>query len=75
MLGVSLGSIVDTPRNSVQIVLGLTNQTANAVRKTSPTSLIPGVNVVGMANFIIRQQLRPSSVSAFGLFDVRTSID
>jgi len=45
------------------------------MRRTSPTSLIPGSNLVGMANLIILEQLRKPKLSAFGLFDVSTVVE
>ncbi len=41
------------------------------VKNTVPTTLIPGINVVGIADtFRIRQTYVKPSVSAFGIFDV-----
>jgi len=52
-------------------MLGLTNDTESVILRTLPTTLVPGMNVVGMANLLIRQQYDAKGVFAtFGLFDV-----
>ncbi len=57
--------------NSVQVMLGLTRDTNKVVKNTIPTTLIPGVNLVGIADvFRIRQTYVKPEVSGFGLFDV-----
>ena len=64
-------SIRNVPRHSVQVVLGLTNDTDNVILRTSPTTLVPGMNIFGMANLLIRQQFDAKALFArFGLFDV-----
>ncbi len=65
-------SIRNVPSNSVQVVLGLTNNTDNVVLRTLPTTLVPGMNIVGMANLLIRQQFDANKgmFATFGLFDV-----
>jgi hypothetical protein len=63
-------SIRYVPRNSVQVLLGLTNDTNNVIVRTSPTTLVPGMNIVGMANLLIRQQFAKAMFATFGLFDV-----
>jgi len=58
------------PRNSVQVRVGLTNDTSKTVLRTSPTTLIPGVNLVGIVNVVVRQ-VTTSSVLSFIGFKVR----
>ena len=72
MLNISFDSWTDTARNSVQVMVALTNHTTNALEKTEPATLIPGVNVVGFLNMVIRRQFVRPVWSAFGLFDVRS---
>jgi len=60
----------DTPRNSVQIRVGLTNDTSKVILRTSPTTLIPGVNLVGIVNVVVRQVTIRSVLSFIG-FEVR----
>ena len=64
-------SIRNIPSNSVQVLLGLTNDTNNVVLRTLSTTLVPGMNIVGMANLLVRQQFDAKAMYAtFGLFDV-----
>jgi len=70
-LNISATTIVDTPKNSVQLMVGLTNDTKKVFQTTIPTSLIPGVNLFGMVTFKIRQVISSSVLAAVGLFDVR----
>ncbi len=51
-------------------MLGYINDTRGIYERTPPTVLIPGVNLVGITNFYIRQTLKKPTVSAFGLLDV-----
>ncbi len=51
-------------------MLGFTNNTNDVVNRTMPTTLLPGVNMVGAANLFIFQRFRSAHVSLFGLFDV-----
>jgi hypothetical protein len=51
-------------------MLGLTNNTRDVVNRTMPTTLIPGVNIVGAANVFVFQRFRNAHISVFGLFDV-----
>ncbi len=51
-------------------MLGLTNNTHDVVNRTMPTTLMPGVNIVGAANVFIFQRFRNAHVSVVGLFDV-----
>jgi len=72
MLNVSSTSILDGAINSVQIMLGLTNTTADVLQTTSPTMLLPGMNVVGITKFSIRQKFGKAAVAALGV-EVSTS--
>ena len=74
MLNIKLNSTINRGKNSVQVMLGLTNDTIEVFDRTPPTTLIPGVNVVGIAGLLIRQTFRRPKYSAFGLFDVSTSL-
>ncbi len=61
----------NVPSHSVQILLGLTNDTESVILRTLPTTLVPGMNIVGMANLLIRQQFDAKGrFSTFGIFDV-----
>ena len=51
-------------------MLGLTNNTIDVVNRTMPTTLLPGVNVVGAADLFIFRRFRNAYVSVVGLFDV-----
>jgi hypothetical protein len=71
VLNISADSMANRGTNSVQVMLGLTRDTNKVVRNTIPTTLIPGVNLVGIADvFRIRQTYVKPEVSAFGLFQV-----
>jgi len=70
-LNISADSMANRGTNSVQVMLGLTGDIDKVVRNTTPTTLIPGVNLVGIADvFRIRQTYVKPEVSAFGLFNV-----
>jgi hypothetical protein len=61
----------NVPSHSVQVMLGLTNDTESVILRTLPTTLVPGMNVIGMANLLIRQQFDAKGIFAtFGLCDV-----
>ncbi len=51
-------------------MLGLTNETTDVLDSTPPTTLIPGMNVVGTAYLYVRETFVQPKFSAFGLFDV-----
>jgi hypothetical protein len=67
MLNISSASILDGAVNSVQVMLGLTNNTANVLQTTSPTMLLPGMNVLGMSRLTIRQKFGKATVAALGV--------
>ena len=71
-LNISSDSVLDTPKKSAQLMIGLTNDTDMVMRVTCPTILIPGVNLFGTVDFFIWQTVTSSVLAAFGLFDVRT---
>ena len=57
--------------DSVQIMIGLTNDTRTMVERTVGTSILPGVNLVGVITWELHQLLKSPRLSAFGsLFDV-----
>ena len=51
-------------------MLGLTNKTIDVLDRTPPTTLIPGMNVIGTAYLYVRETFIQPKFSAFGLFDV-----
>jgi len=53
--------MINRGKNSVQVILGLFNDTAMVVKNSVPTTSIPGIR--------IQTYMKPS-VSAFNLFDV-----
>jgi len=69
-LNISSQSDQNIRGHSVQIMLGLTNNTIDVVNRTMPTTLLPGVNIVGAANLFIFQRFHNAHVSVLGLFDV-----
>jgi len=71
MLNITADLAARTRWNSVQIFLGRTRDPFEVVRRTPPTSLIPGVNLIGFGQRQYRQQFSDPTMSAFGLFDVR----
>jgi len=73
MLNISFNSIFDVAINSVQIMVGLTNATDDVLQATSPTTLLPGMNVVGVSTLSIRQKFGKPAVAAIGIVDVSTS--
>lgn len=57
-----LGEIAAGPENFMQVILGLMGDDDDdrdklMIQNTIPTSLIPGVNLVGMAEAVVRRQL------------------
>ncbi|KAF9525733.1 hypothetical protein CPB83DRAFT_517246 [Crepidotus variabilis] len=70
LLNISSDSLEDIPLNSVQIMLGLTANAKDIVRTTVPTTLIPGVNLIGIANLAVRQKFSTPGLSALGVLDV-----
>jgi len=73
MLNISSNSTLDGAINSVQIMLGLTNTINYVFYATSQTTLLPGMNVVGMSKLSIRQKFGRPTLAALGIMDVSTS--
>lgn len=48
----------------------MTAKTEDVIRRTQPTVLIPGSNLIGLASVAVMQQFTAPGLSAFGLFDV-----
>lgn len=70
MLNISSNAIVDLTRRSVHVMAGLTNNSRNVIDKTVPTTIIPGVNLIGAVNTIIYRRFKKTTMSTFGLLDV-----
>jgi hypothetical protein len=73
-LGLSIDSISDIPKNSVQIMVAMTNNTEDVVLMTKPTNLLPGVNLIGMTSLEIHQTFKNPALSLFGLFKVSVGL-
>jgi hypothetical protein len=71
MLRVPPDTGINIPRNSVQVYVGLTNNTDDVIATTAPSTLPPGVNLIGIVNLMVRQRLRSPRFSTLGIFDVR----
>ena len=69
-LNIKLNSTINRSRNSLQVMLGLTNEATDILHITPPTILIPGMNVVGTAYIYVRETFVQPKFSAFGLFKV-----
>ncbi|KAF9534056.1 hypothetical protein CPB83DRAFT_845022 [Crepidotus variabilis] len=53
------------PENFVHVRLGMTDDTGLILQNSPPTTMIPGVNLVGMADIVVRQQLGSNLGSLF----------
>jgi len=62
-------TIIDMRRSSIEIRIGMINDTEQVLHRTVPVSIPPGVNLLANLNFEIRQLFKKPSLSAFGLFD------
>ena len=64
--------MVNMSANSLQVVIGLTNDTEAVINNTPGTTLIPGTNLFGTVDVSEwRQKFRHPALSAFGpLFNV-----
>lgn len=60
--------------DTLLVYLALTNNTRDVMLSTAATPLLPGVNIVGFADVVVRQRLEEAHLSTLGLFDVRCSI-
>ncbi|KAF9522983.1 hypothetical protein CPB83DRAFT_69023 [Crepidotus variabilis] len=67
-LGISIDKQEYTTLDSVQVYLGLTDRVDDAVRKSAPTTLVPGVNLIGMVQVVMRREFVSPSLSTFGIF-------
>ncbi|KAF9482411.1 hypothetical protein BDN70DRAFT_930098 [Pholiota conissans] len=73
-LGIPIDTITDVPKNSVQVMVANTNKTDNVVLMTIPTTLMPGVNLIGLIYSEIYQVFTDPGLSLSGLFDSTQSI-
>jgi hypothetical protein len=69
-LQILVDTISDMSFNSLQIMVGLNNDTQKVIERTRGTTLIPGTNLFGTVTWDYRQVLKKPSLSAFGLFNV-----
>lgn len=72
LLSIATNTTGRTRWNSVQVLLGRTSDTIDVTRRTAATTLIPGMNLVGIADRQIRQLSTSPSAAALGVLDVRT---
>ena len=70
-IGLPRDDLVSTTSNSVEVYIGLTNNTLTAVYRTLPTTIPPGVNLMGTLSLELRQLYKNIGVSALGLLSVR----
>ncbi|KIJ93337.1 hypothetical protein K443DRAFT_646228 [Laccaria amethystina LaAM-08-1] len=69
-MGLQVSTMGDLSTDSVQIIIGLTNDTRTVFERTVGTTIIPGVNLFGVMTWDFRQLLKRPHLSAFGsLFD------
>jgi len=69
-IGLPRDDIISTTNNSVEVYISLTNNTNTAVYRTLPTTIPPGVNLMGTLSFELRQLYKNVGASALGLFSV-----
>jgi hypothetical protein len=69
LLTIATNTTGKTRWNSVQVLLGRTDDTIDVARRTAATTLIPGMNLVGIADRQIRQVSTNPSAAALGVFD------
>jgi hypothetical protein len=60
----------DMIHDSLKVYLALTNSTKDVLLTTRPVPLFPGSNLLGVADLMIRQRLKPAWLSTLGLFNV-----
>jgi len=70
-IGLPRKSFVRTTANSVEVYIGLTNDTDMTVYRTIPTTIPPGVNLMGTLSLEIRQLYTNVGASALGILTVR----
>jgi hypothetical protein len=56
--------------DSLKVYLALTTNVENVLLTTRPIVLLPGMNLVGVADLRVRQRLKARELSTFGLLDV-----
>ena len=70
-LQIPVDKMINMFNNSLQIMIGFTNDTRTVVDRTLATTLVPGINLVGFLRWQLRQLLKKPGLSAFAsLFDV-----
>jgi len=69
-IGLPRDDLVSTTTNSVEVYIGLTNNSLTAVYRTLPTTIPPGVNLMGTLSLELRQLYKNVEVSALGIFSV-----
>ena len=70
-LQIPVDTMTDMFNNSLQIMIGFTNDTRTVVDRTQATTLVPGTNLVGFLTWQLRQLLKKRRLSAFtSLFNV-----
>ena len=69
-LGMSVDSIIDVASNSIQVMVAMTNNTADVVAMTTPTVLVPGVNLMGLVSMEVHQTFTNPGMATLGLFEV-----
>ena len=69
-LQIPINNMINMFDNSIQIMIGLTNDTNTVVERTQATTLIPGVNLISTISWGFRQVFKTPGLSAFGLFEV-----
>ncbi|KJA29492.1 hypothetical protein HYPSUDRAFT_196840 [Hypholoma sublateritium FD-334 SS-4] len=68
-LGMPVDSIIDIASNSIQVRVAMSNNTADVVAMTTPTILIPGVNLVGLVSMEVHQTFTNPGMATLGLFE------
>ena len=69
-IGLPKDDIISTTANSVEVYIGLTNDTLTAVYRTLPTTIPPGVNLMGTLSLELRQLYKNVGLSGLGMFAV-----
>lgn len=73
-IGLPRSNIVSTTNNSVEVYIGLTNDINTTVYRTLPTTIPPGVNLMGTLSLEFRQMYKRPGASAVGIFAVRSPL-
>lgn len=69
-IGLPRDDIISTTTNSVEVYVGLANDSFTVVNRTLPTTIPPGVNLMGTLSLELRQLYKNVGISALGLFTV-----